>query len=63
MKGIQTLFLTLPLIGGIKSVQQIGLKTLLLKLEAQTIQLRHQIHQYPELGNMEFKTSACAKRA
>ncbi len=27
------------------------------KNEAQTIQLRHHIHQHPELGNMEFETS------
>ena len=27
------------------------------KNEAQTIQLRHHIHQHPELGNMEFQTS------
>ena len=27
------------------------------QVEPQTIQLRHQIHQHPELGNMEFQTS------
>ncbi|NCI77349.1 amidohydrolase [Acinetobacter kanungonis] len=27
------------------------------KNEAETIQLRHHIHQHPELGNMEFETS------
>lgn len=27
------------------------------KNEAQTIQLRHHIHQHPELGNMKFQTS------
>ncbi|WP_374253541.1 amidohydrolase [Acinetobacter brisouii] len=33
-----------------------------LKNEAETIQLRHQIHAHPELGNMEFQTSALVQK-
>jgi amidohydrolase len=32
------------------------------KVEAHTIQLRQHIHQHPELGNMEFKTSALVQK-
>ena len=31
-------------------------------VEAHTIKLRQQIHQHPELGNMEFKTSALVQK-
>ena len=30
--------------------------------ENQVIQLRQHIHEYPELGNMEFKTSALVQK-
>ena len=62
MKGIQTLFLTLPLIGMSQVSSADWIKDSATQVEAQTIQLRHQIHQYPELGNMEFKTSKLVQK-
>ena len=37
-------------------------KDAVIKTEPQTIQLRHQIHQHPELGNMEFNTSKLVQK-
>lgn len=37
-------------------------KDAVLQNEAETIQLRHQIHAHPELGNMEFKTSELVQK-
>lgn len=62
MKGLKTLFLATALF----SVNQISfadwIKDAALQVEPQTIQLRHQIHQNPELGNMEFNTSKLVQK-
>ena len=62
MKGIQTLFLALPILGMSQISSADWIKDSATQVEAQTIQLRHQIHQYPELGNMEFKTSKLVQK-
>lgn len=62
MKGIQTLFLALPILGISQISSADWIKDSATQVEAQTIQLRHQIHQYPELGNMEFKTSKLVQK-
>nr|WP_174505508.1 amidohydrolase [Acinetobacter sp. Marseille-Q1620] len=38
------------------------IKDATLQNESRTIQIRHQIHENPELGNMEFKTSALVQK-
>ena len=62
MKGIQTLFLALPLMGLSQFSSADWIKDSATQVEAKTIQLRHQIHQHPELGNMEFNTSKLVQK-
>ncbi len=62
MKRIQAALLATPLLILSQISSADWVKDAVIKTEPQTIQLRHQIHQHPELGNMEFNTSKLVQK-
>ncbi|RZG49055.1 amidohydrolase [Acinetobacter wuhouensis] len=62
MKRIQAALLVTPLLILSQISSADWVKDSVIKTEPQTIQLRHQIHQHPELGNMEFNTSKLVQK-
>ena len=62
MKRIQAALLATPLLILSQISAADWVKDAVIKTEPQTIQLRHQIHQHPELGNMEFNTSKLVQK-
>ena len=62
MKRIQAALLATPLLILSQISSADWVKDSVIKTEPQTIQLRHQIHQHPELGNMEFNTSKLVQK-
>ncbi len=57
MKGFQKLVLGAPLLITAQTSFADWIKDSVSKNESKTIQIRHYIHEHPELGNMEFNTS------
>ncbi|HCE0934759.1 TPA: amidohydrolase, partial [Acinetobacter baumannii] len=57
MKGFHKLLLVTPLLITAQTSFADWIKDSVSKNESKTIQIRHYIHEHPELGNMEFNTS------
>lgn len=57
MKGFHKLVLVTPLLITAQTSFADWIKDSVSKNESKTIQIRHYIHEHPELGNMEFNTS------
>ncbi|MBV6597896.1 amidohydrolase, partial [Acinetobacter baumannii] len=57
MKGFHKLVLVVPLVITTQTSFADWIKDSVSKNESKIIQIRHYIHEHPELGNMEFNTS------